>query len=80
MFSSIALDSEGVTHSMGRNEYGRIGLGEGKDASQPTPIPVLQEKKAVTIGAGECVSFAVLENGKSNFDIKVQFFNHSIIY
>ncbi|MCL4134366.1 UNVERIFIED_CONTAM: hypothetical protein GTU68_031793 [Idotea baltica] len=61
---SIALDDQGVVYSMGRNEYGRLGLGQGsKDASKPTPIKVPDAQKAVQIAAGECVSFIVLDDG-----------------
>lgn len=52
---------------MGRNEYGRLGLGQGsKDATKPTPIP-LSGGKPVFVAAGECVSFILTEDGKSNF-------------
>lgn len=50
---------------MGRNEYGRLGLGSTHpDASEPTPLPSPTGKKAIQIAAGECVSFFVTEDGK----------------
>ncbi|KAB7496162.1 Regulator of chromosome condensation [Armadillidium nasatum] len=61
---SIALDEDGVVYSMGRNEYGRLGLGQGsKDATKPTPIP-LPDVKPVFVAAGECVSFIVTKDGE----------------
>lgn len=52
---------------MGRREYGRLGLGELKeDMKKPTPITTLQEHKAKSVSAGECVSLVVVEGGGCN--------------
>lgn len=49
---------------LGRKEYGRLGLGENcDDATEPTLIPALQDKKVINISCGSCVSFAVTEEG-----------------
>lgn len=61
---TILTDSEGVTYSMGRAEYGRLGLGEDAvETSLPTKIPTLSEKKVCHVTCGEAVSFAVTEEG-----------------
>ncbi|XP_069698532.1 regulator of chromosome condensation isoform X2 [Periplaneta americana] len=62
---TIALDSEGATHALGRKEYGRLGLGEDcDDAKAPTPIPALRDKKCMDISCGSIVSFAVTDSGE----------------
>ncbi|XP_066971514.1 regulator of chromosome condensation [Macrobrachium rosenbergii] len=61
---SLALTEDGVAHCMGRREYGRLGMGDIKeDIIKPTPITTLQDKKAISISAGECVSLVVMESG-----------------
>ncbi|XP_068211626.1 regulator of chromosome condensation-like [Palaemon carinicauda] len=61
---SLALTEDGVAHSMGRREYGRLGMGDIKeDLKKPTPIPGLQDKKAISVSAGECVSLVVVDSG-----------------
>ncbi|XP_046663779.1 regulator of chromosome condensation-like isoform X2 [Homalodisca vitripennis] len=62
---TLALDSNGVVYSMGRKEYGMLGLGEKcTDMDRPTPIPALQGKKCIDISCGSSVSFAVTEDGE----------------
>ena len=57
-------------YSIGRAEYGRLGLGqsdqsgEHTDAKVPTPVPGLQDKKCVDVSCGTCVSFAVTAEGQ----------------
>lgn len=54
----------GQTYVLGRKEYGRLGLGENcDDATEPTLIPALKDKKVINISCGSCVSFAVTEEG-----------------
>ena len=66
---ALCLDDKGQVFSIGRAEYGRLGLGEsdttdGKgDAKTPTLIPKLKGKKCVEIGCGTAVSFAVADDG-----------------
>jgi len=67
---ALALDVNGKVYSIGRAEYGRLGLGqsdqsgEHTDAKIPTPVPGLQDKKCVDVSCGTCVSFAVTEEGQ----------------
>ncbi|KAK4303800.1 hypothetical protein Pmani_024218 [Petrolisthes manimaculis] len=63
---SLALTEDGEVHSMGRREYGRLGMGDIKgDMLVPTPIPSLVKEKGVVISAGECVSIVVTESGSA---------------
>ena len=50
---------------MGRNEYGRLGLGkDSSDAKTPTQISSISDKKIASVSAGECVSLLVTDTGK----------------
>ncbi|KAI9556936.1 hypothetical protein GHT06_016730 [Daphnia sinensis] len=61
---TLALDENGQVYSLGRKEYGRLGMGaDAKDLAVPTPIPALQSHKCVDVTAGESVSLAVTESG-----------------
>lgn len=54
----------GLVHSLGRDTYGRLGLGaDCGDQSVPTVIPTLQSEKCTEISCGNCVSFAVTKEG-----------------
>ena len=67
---ALGLDEMGRVHSIGRHEYGRLGLGDretdgGKaDAIVPTLIPKLAKLKCVDVSCGTAVSFAVTEDGE----------------
>ncbi|CAK1595156.1 unnamed protein product, partial [Parnassius mnemosyne] len=62
---SLALDTTGQVYALGRNEYGRLGLGEKSgDAEVLEPIPKLQDKKCICIAAGTCNSFAITDAGE----------------
>ena len=67
---ALGLDGTGKVHSIGRVEYGRLGLGdqetEGgrKDAMVPTLVRKLADKKCVDVSCGTAVSFAVTEDGE----------------
>ncbi|XP_048009276.1 regulator of chromosome condensation [Megalobrama amblycephala] len=59
---TLCLNSEGQVYSLGRAEYGRLGL--GKDAgekSEPTPVTVISDAQVVACGAS--VSYAVTKQG-----------------
>ncbi|XP_061919257.1 regulator of chromosome condensation isoform X1 [Entelurus aequoreus] len=59
---TVCLDSEGQVYSLGRAEYGRLGLGEGaEEQSEPTPVTGIESARGVTCGAS--VSFAVTKKG-----------------
>ncbi|KAJ8306528.1 hypothetical protein KUTeg_017073 [Tegillarca granosa] len=61
---TVALDSDGKVYCMGRGEYGRLGLGDDtKEKSQPTTLPGLGKEKYSHIAAGQCVSFAIRNDG-----------------
>lgn len=53
----------GKAYSLGRAEYGRLGLGEGaEEKSMPTPIPELPSVSSIACGAS--VGYAVTQEGK----------------
>lgn len=61
---TLALDSEGLVYSMGRKDYGRLGLGEDcEEKSVPTLITSLENENCNNISCGNCVSFAVTKEG-----------------
>ncbi|GFU18988.1 regulator of chromosome condensation [Nephila pilipes] len=61
---TLALDNEGLVYSMGRKDYGRLGIGEDCDEkSVPTLITTLENEKCNNISCGNCVSFAISEEG-----------------
>ena len=57
----------GQVYSLGRKEYGRLGMGaDATDLSVPTLIPTLNSLKLgkfVEVACGEAVSLAVSESG-----------------
>lgn len=60
------LDSclSGQVYSLGRAEYGRLGLGEGaEEKSEPTPVMGIELAKGVSCGAS--VSYAVTREGEN---------------
>lgn len=67
---ALCLDDQGKVYSIGRAEYGRLGLGEantedGKaDAKVPTVVKALADKKCVDVSCGTAVSFAVTDQGE----------------
>ncbi|XP_061574283.1 regulator of chromosome condensation [Cololabis saira] len=59
---TLCLDAEGQVYSLGRAEYGRLGLGQGaEEKSEPVPVMGMEPAKAVTCGAS--VSYAVTKEG-----------------
>jgi len=63
---TIALDDDGKVYSLGRKEYGRLGMGAiENDLSVPTLIPTLSSEKCIEVAAGEAVSLAVTESGSA---------------
>ncbi|KAG8451226.1 hypothetical protein GDO86_003458 [Hymenochirus boettgeri] len=60
---TVCVDSEGKAYSLGRAEYGRLGLGDdAKEQSEPTLIPNLPKISSVACGAS--VSYAVSNDGR----------------
>ncbi|CAI5663301.1 regulator of chromosome condensation isoform X1 [Oreochromis niloticus] len=61
---TLCLDAEGQVYSLGRAEYGRLGLGEGaEEKSEPTPVMGIELAKGVACGAS--VSYAVTREGEN---------------
>ncbi|XP_072357167.1 regulator of chromosome condensation isoform X2 [Scyliorhinus torazame] len=61
---TLCLDSEGKVYSLGRAEYGRLGLGEeGTEKNAPTIIQGLPVITGVACGAS--VSYAVSKDGRA---------------
>ncbi|XP_069751457.1 regulator of chromosome condensation isoform X2 [Narcine bancroftii] len=61
---TLCLDSDGKVHSLGRSEYGRLGLGENTtEKSTPTTIQGLPIIADVACGAS--VSFAISKDGRA---------------
>uniref|UniRef100_A0A8C2Z4X3 Regulator of chromosome condensation 1 n=1 Tax=Cyclopterus lumpus TaxID=8103 RepID=A0A8C2Z4X3_CYCLU len=59
---TLCLDAEGQVYSLGRAEYGRLGLGEGaEEKNEPTPVTGMEPVSALT--CGESVSYAVTREG-----------------
>ncbi|KAM5321381.1 regulator of chromosome condensation isoform 1-T1 [Glossophaga mutica] len=60
---TVCMDSEGKAYSLGRAEYGRLGLGEGaEEKSVPTLISRLPAVSSVACGAS--VGYAVTKDGR----------------
>uniref|UniRef100_A0A8C9SL14 Regulator of chromosome condensation 1 n=1 Tax=Scleropages formosus TaxID=113540 RepID=A0A8C9SL14_SCLFO len=61
---TVCLDSEGQVYSLGRAEYGRLGLGQGtEEKSEPTRISGMDGVQSVACGAS--VSYAVTKQGSA---------------
>lgn len=59
---TLCLDAEGQVYSLGRAEYGRLGLGqEAEEKSEPTTVTGMEPVCKVACGA--CVSYAVTREG-----------------
>lgn len=53
----------GQVYSLGRAEYGRLGLGQGaEEMSDPTPVKGMEPASGLTCGAS--VSYAVTREGE----------------
>jgi len=61
---SVALDSQGKVYTLGREDYGRLGLGEAPgERAAPTLVPGLRDTTCSHVAAGGCVTFAVSPRG-----------------
>eukprot|EP00092_Neocalanus_flemingeri_P036995 GFUD01040278.1.p1 GENE.GFUD01040278.1~~GFUD01040278.1.p1 ORF type:complete len:513 (-),score=145.40 GFUD01040278.1:94-1632(-) len=59
---AVCLEQGGLVFSLGRQEYGRLGLGEGgTDATSPVAVSELQD--CVAVACGTAVSYAVTAGG-----------------
>ncbi|XP_052100621.1 regulator of chromosome condensation-like [Mytilus californianus] len=60
---TMLLDEEGKVYTIGRAEYGRLGLGEKSgEMSEPTLVTKLSDK-CIDIAAGQSVSLALTADG-----------------
>ncbi|XP_041319144.1 regulator of chromosome condensation isoform X2 [Pyrgilauda ruficollis] len=61
---TVCVDSEGKAYSLGRAEYGRLGLGTGaEEKSTPTVIPELPS--IISVACGASVGYAVSSDGRA---------------
>uniref|UniRef100_A0A8D0GZU0 Regulator of chromosome condensation 1 n=1 Tax=Sphenodon punctatus TaxID=8508 RepID=A0A8D0GZU0_SPHPU len=61
---TVCLDSEGTVYTLGRADYGMLGLGNGAgEKSTPTPVPGLP--RIALVACGEFVGYAVTEDGQA---------------
>ena len=61
---TIVLDSRGKVYSVGRHEYGRLGLGaNAKEAAKPMQVTSLDNENISMVACGEAVSFAISSKG-----------------
>jgi len=61
---SVALDTDGKVYTLGREDYGRLGLGEKcGEKAMPTLVPALKDMTCTNVAAGGCVTFAVATDG-----------------
>ena len=62
---SIFSTADGKVYSVGRADYGRLGLGENAtDKTLPAEVHALSEHKVQGVSCGEVVSFGVTEEGQ----------------
>ena len=62
---TVLLDAQGKVYTIGRAEYGRLGVGEdSKETSTPVQVKSLQSEIIGKIACGEAVSFAVSHSGE----------------
>ncbi|MBN3310093.1 RCC1 protein, partial [Amia calva] len=59
---SLCLDSTGQVYSLGRAEYGRLGLGAGA-REQVCPAAVPELSRATVVACGASVSYAITSDG-----------------
>ncbi|XP_066554986.1 regulator of chromosome condensation isoform X2 [Amia ocellicauda] len=59
---SLCLDSTGQVYSLGRAEYGRLGLGVGA-REQVCPAAVPELSRATVVACGASVSYAITSDG-----------------
>ena len=61
---SVLCTAKGSVYTLGRSEYGRLGLGDDiKESSHPQRVPVLSD--VLSVAAGTCVSFALNKHGQA---------------
>ena len=58
----------GKVYSLGRKEYGRLGM-EAIENDLSVPTPTLSSEKCIEVAAGEVVSLAVTESGTHRINL-----------
>lgn len=67
----FSLHLVGQVYSLGRAEYGRLGLGQqAEEKSEPTPVTGIELASRVTCGA--TVSYAVTREGKKQSKCSIE--------
>ncbi|GAB6029938.1 Regulator of chromosome condensation [Chamberlinius hualienensis] len=62
---TIGLTEEGEVYAIGRNNYGRLGLGaEAQDVKVPTLLPTFKNDPCVAVSSSVSSSFAVTRSGE----------------
>lgn len=62
---TLVLKNDGSCYSIGRSDYGRLGLGTlNGDITELQPIKGLSDKFVVCVSCGEAQSFALTDDGK----------------
>ncbi len=58
--------STGKVYTLGRTDYGRLGLGDGpKETHKPTQVTALDGEEVVSIGSGSSMSNCATKSGES---------------
>ncbi|BFZ00162.1 hypothetical protein BsWGS_03200 [Bradybaena similaris] len=61
---TVALHRNGKVYTLGRYDYGRLGLGRNAcEMMEPTLVPALSGLTCARVSAGGCVSFAIANDG-----------------
>ena len=72
------IQFSGKVHTLGRAEYGRLGIGEKvTEKNSPQLVGVLADKKTVNVSCGTATSFAVLDSGKITFGVMIGFISQN---
>lgn len=61
------MTNDNKCYAIGRNHYGRLGLGklDVEAIDELTPIKAFDDLEVLEMECGECCSFAVTKNGKA---------------
>ncbi|NXG52567.1 RCC1 protein, partial [Psilopogon haemacephalus] len=61
---TVCVDSEGKAYSLGRAEYGRLGLGTGAE-ERSSPTAILELPSIASVACGASVGYAVSTDGRA---------------
>ncbi|XP_033644614.1 regulator of chromosome condensation-like [Asterias rubens] len=58
------LDNKGKVYTLGRTDYGRLGLGDGsKETYKPTQVSALDSEEVLSLGSGSSMSNCATKSG-----------------